>query len=121
MKFEDIIGHEEIKRSLRRAVDSGKVPHAFLFSGVSGIGKMRMARALAQYIHCKNPENGDSCGVCDSCVQHLHHNNPDLHFVYPILKKDGALISKDLIEPRMMQSSMVSTHTKQGCRSSVQR
>lgn len=98
MKFSDITGHKEIVDSLRSLVDSGKIPHAFLFSGVSGIGKHRTARALAQYIHCKNRSNGDACGVCSSCLQHQNHNNPDLHFIYPIVKKDGALISKDFIE-----------------------
>lgn len=99
MKFRDITGHKEIINSLKSLADSGRLPHAFLFSGLSGIGKFRTARAFAQYIHCKNHVNGDSCGVCSSCIQHQHHNNPDLHFIYPIVKKEGALISKDLIEP----------------------
>lgn len=98
MRFQEITGHTEIKDSLIRQADSGKIPHAFLFSGISGIGKMRMARAFAQYIHCKHPQNGDSCGNCPSCIQHQKFNNPDLHFVYPIVKKEGALISKDFIE-----------------------
>lgn len=108
MKFSDITGHKEIVDSLRALVDSGKIPHAFLFSGVSGIGKHRTARALAQYIHCKNRSNGDACGVCSSCLQHQNHNNPDLHFIYPIVKKDGALISKDFIEE---WREMLDTHS----------
>ncbi|MCH5235052.1 MAG: DNA polymerase III subunit [Muribaculaceae bacterium] len=98
MRFADITGHKEIIRSLQGLTEAGKIPHAFLFTGISGIGKMRTARALAQYIHCKNKKDGDSCGVCPSCLQHQKHNNPDLHFVYPIVKKEGALISKDMIE-----------------------
>lgn len=98
MKFKDITGHKEIKEALRALADSGKIPHALLFSGISGIGKMRTARAFAQYIHCKNRQNGDSCGVCPSCLQHQKHNNPDLHFVYPVLKRDGVQVSKDVIE-----------------------
>ena len=97
MKFSEITGHKEIIQSLRSLADSGKLPHAFLFSGISGIGKLRTARALAQYIHCRNHINGDSCGECPSCIQHQNHNNPDLHFIYPIVKKEGTLISKDLI------------------------
>lgn len=99
MKFRDISGHKEIIDSLKRLADSDKIPHAFLFSGISGIGKFRVARAFAQYIHCKNRKDGDSCGVCPSCLQHQKFNNPDLHFIYPIVKKEGALVSKDLIEP----------------------
>ncbi|MCH5240431.1 MAG: DNA polymerase III subunit [Muribaculaceae bacterium] len=98
MRFKDITGHQEIIKSLRQLADSKKMPHAFLFTGISGVGKLRAARAFAQYIHCKNHIDGDSCGVCPSCLQHQKHNNPDLHFIYPIVKKDGALISKDVIE-----------------------
>ncbi|MCH5240875.1 MAG: DNA polymerase III subunit delta' [Muribaculaceae bacterium] len=99
MRFADITGHEEIIDSLKGLTLSGKLPHAFLFSGISGIGKMRTARAFAQFIHCRNKTDGDSCGKCPSCLQHQKHNNPDLHFIYPIVKKEGALISKDMIEP----------------------
>lgn len=99
MKFKDITGHKEIISSLKALSDGGKIPHAFLFSGISGIGKFRTARAFAQYIHCKNKTDGDACGKCPSCLQHQKHNNPDLHFIYPIIKKEGALISKDMIEP----------------------
>ena len=99
MRFKDITGHKDIIQSLVKMADSGKLPHAFLFSGIPGVGKMRVARAFSQYIHCKNRANGDSCGVCPSCLQHQKYNNPDLHFIYPILKKEGALISKDMIEP----------------------
>lgn len=98
MKFKEITGHEEIKSTLRGLAESSRLPHAFLFSGISGIGKHRMARALAQYIHCKNRKDGDSCGYCPSCLQHQKHNNPDLHYVYPIIKKDKATLSKDYIE-----------------------
>lgn len=98
MKFSEITGHKEIISALRESVDSGKIPHAILFSGISGIGKIKTARAFAQYIHCQNRQDGDSCGKCPSCLQHQNLNNPDLHFVYPIVKKEGALISKDLIE-----------------------
>ena len=98
MKFRDITGHKEITESLRKLADSHKIPHALLFTGISGIGKLRTARALAQYIHCKNHHDGDSCGQCPSCLQHQNHNNPDLHFIYPIVKKEGALVSKDMID-----------------------
>lgn len=99
MKFSDITGHKEIISALSGLADSGKIPHAFLFAGASGVGKMLTARAFAQYIHCRNPKNGDACGECPSCLQHRNHNNPDLHFVFPVLKREGVQISKDLIEP----------------------
>ena len=98
MKFSEIAGHSETIEALRGMVDAGRIPHAILLSGISGIGKFRLARAFAQYIHCRNHINGDSCGVCPSCLQHQNLNNPDLHFVYPIVKRDGIAISKDLID-----------------------
>lgn len=98
MKFSDIAGHRETISTLQSVSDSAKIPHAILFSGISGIGKMRLARAFAQYVHCKNKTDGDSCGVCPSCLQHQKFNNPDLHFVYPVVKKDGCLISTDFID-----------------------
>ena len=87
MKFADIAGHEEAKAALRLMADSGKVPSTMLLSGPSGIGKMQLARAFAQYLHCTRRHNGDSCGVCPSCVQHTKFTNADMHFIYPIVKK----------------------------------
>lgn len=98
MKFSDIAGHSETIEALKSMADAGKIPHAILLSGISGIGKFRLARAFSQYIHCHNHVNGDSCGICPSCIQHQNLNNPDIHFVYPIVKRDGVQISKDLID-----------------------
>lgn len=99
MKFADIAGHADTIDALRRMADSGKIPHAILLSGISGIGKFRLARAFAQYVHCSNHRNGDSCGSCPSCLQHQKLNNPDLHFIYPVVKRDGSSISLDFIDP----------------------
>lgn len=98
MKFKDIAGHSDTINALRHMADTGKIPHAILLSGISGIGKFRLARAFAQYVHCRNHRDGDSCGECPSCLQHQKLNNPDLHFVYPVVKKDGVLVSKDVID-----------------------
>lgn len=97
MKFADIAGHTSTIDALRSAVDNGRIPHAVLLTGISGIGKFRLARALAQYIHCHNRTGGDACGRCPSCLQHQKHNNPDLHFVFPILKREGATLSNDFL------------------------
>lgn len=98
MKFSDIAGHKETIDALRSAVDSGRIPHAILLSGISGIGKFRLARAFAQYVHCRHRHDGDSCGICPSCLQHQKHNNPDIHFIYPVVKRDGAQVSTDFID-----------------------
>lgn len=101
MKFSDIQGHDDVKRQLVDMVDSNRIPHALLLEGKSGIGKMMLARALAQYIHCPNRSNGDSCGVCPSCIQHQSFNHIDTHFAFPVIKikgRSGGVISDDWID-----------------------
>lgn len=89
MKFADIPFHDDIKTRLRRMVDEGHIPHALLLEGPSGTGKFSLARAYASYIHCTNRTNGDSCGKCPSCVQHLNFNNIDTFYSFPVLKKNS--------------------------------
>ena len=89
MQFKDIIGHSEIKERLIKSVRDNHIAHAQLFSGMSGLGKMQMALAYAQYIHCTNRSIADSCGQCNSCLKYKKFIHPDLHFVFPILNKKG--------------------------------
>jgi DNA polymerase-3 subunit delta' len=52
MFFKDIVGHSELKRRLTEMVDSGRIPHAQLYTGAEGVGKLALAIAVAQYICC---------------------------------------------------------------------
>ncbi|MCR5659047.1 MAG: DNA polymerase III subunit delta [Bacteroidales bacterium] len=83
MQFKDVIGQEAVKQRLIASVQKNHVPHAQLFLGPAGCGKLPLALAYAQYILCPNHTETDSCGVCPTCqkVQKLVH--PDLHFVIP--------------------------------------
>ncbi len=84
MKFSDITGHSSTIKSLRELVDSDRIPHAILIAGAEGVGKMRLARAFTSYIYCQNrTPDGDSCGNCPACRQNSHHNNPDVHYIFP--------------------------------------
>jgi DNA polymerase-3 subunit delta' len=87
MFFKDIIGQNEVKERLVSSAKKGFIPHAQLFCGPEGIGKFPLALAYAQYLNCENPAEGDSCGKCASCVKYNHLTHPDLHFVFPIVKK----------------------------------
>jgi DNA polymerase-3 subunit delta' len=97
MRFADIPAHENVKQLLREMVDNNRLPHALLLEGPAGVGKFALARALAQYIHCENRHDGDSCGVCPSCKQHQEFNQLDTVYSFPILKSESAsAISDDL-------------------------
>lgn len=88
MRFCDIIGQETEKRQLRQAVLEGRIPHAQLFAGPTGVGKLALALAYAQYVSCPNRDEHDSCGTCPTCLQFNKLQHPDLHFVFPIIKGD---------------------------------
>lgn len=87
MFFKDIIGQKEVKARLIKSAKEGVIPHAQLFCGPEGVGKFPLALAYAQYLNCENPQEEDSCGVCPSCVKYNHLVHPDLHFVFPVVKK----------------------------------
>ena len=98
MKFSDVIGNSGAVKRLRRMIDTDQMPHALLLHGPAGVPKLGLARAAAQYIHCTNRTNGDSCGTCPSCLQHQSFNHADMFFSFPIvnLKKDP--VCEDFIE-----------------------
>ncbi|MBF0759443.1 DNA polymerase III subunit delta' [Dysgonomonas mossii] len=87
MFFKDIVGQSEVKERLVTSARKGLIPHAQLFCGPEGVGKFPLALAYAQYLNCENPRDNDSCGKCASCVKYAHLTHPDLHFVFPIVKK----------------------------------
>lgn len=91
MNFADVIGQEEVKQRLRLIVDEGRVPHAMLFAGPEGCGKLPMALAFASYLLCSDRHGGEPCGHCKSCKMLANrYEHPDLHFVYPIIKKGSS-------------------------------
>ena len=98
MLFKEIIGQEEVKRQLRASVREGRIPHAQLFAGISGIGKLQLALAYAQYLNCPHRTEEDSCGTCPTCLQFEKLQHPDLHFVFPIVKTDSADTCNDFLE-----------------------
>jgi len=66
--FADVVGQEHVVRTLRNAVEQGKVHHAYLFVGTRGTGKTSMAKILAACLNCEHGPTVEPCGKCDSCV-----------------------------------------------------
>ncbi len=90
MKFSDIPGQEALKQRLKNTIKEQRISHAQLFMGPEGNGKLALAIAYAQYINCPNRTEEDSCGVCPSCRQFEKLAHPDLHFIFPTVKKSGS-------------------------------
>ena len=84
--FRDVIGQEAAKQRLLQEVGEGRIPHAQLFCGPEGAGKLPLALAYAKYLCCTNPGPEGACGTCPSCVKWNKLVHPDVHFMFPIVK-----------------------------------
>ncbi len=84
MQFSDIYGLEDVKARLIEAVNKDHVAHAQLFLGPEGSANLAMAIAFATYLNCLEPEDGDSCGKCVSCLKCKKYIHPDIHYVFPV-------------------------------------
>ena len=85
--FDNIIGQKEYIASLRTAIDNNRLPHALLISGNEGTGGLALAYAAAQYLICPHSHDGDACGQCPQCLQLGKLQHPDVHFVFPVVRK----------------------------------
>lgn len=97
--FSDVVGQQNIKNRFIQSVKDRRIPHAQLFHGQPGVGKLALAIAYAQYICCKNRSESDACGECPSCVKFKQLAHPDLHFVFPVIKppKVSTVVSDDFL------------------------
>lgn len=68
-KFSDVIGQDHVTRTLKNALEQGRIAHGYIFSGHRGIGKTTIARILAMALNCQSSDKPvtEPCGICDSC------------------------------------------------------
>jgi len=67
-RFAEIVGQQHVTRTLRNAISSGQVAHAYLLAGPRGIGKTSIARLIAKAVNCPRAADGEPCDSCPSCV-----------------------------------------------------
>ncbi len=80
--FGDILGQGQAIKTIRQACLADRLPHGLIFAGPVGVGKATVARALARWLLCENPLDGEGCGSCSSCKLLQAGNHPDFHPVY---------------------------------------
>src|SRR5574344_129526 len=78
--FSSVVGQEALTTTLKNAVTSGKLAHAYLFCGPRGVGKTTCARIFAKVINCTNPRpDGDACGECASCKAFIEQRSLNIY------------------------------------------
>jgi DNA polymerase III subunit gamma/tau len=84
MRFEDVVGQLHVTRTLRNAITSNRLAHAYLFSGPRGVGKTTTARLLAKAVNCRAPQDANPDNLCDICKEITDGTSFD------VLEIDGA-------------------------------
>ena len=76
--FESMVGQENVTKILKNQIKSGKISHAYIFSGTRGTGKTSAAKVFSRAINCLNPKDGEPCNECEVCKNILEGNTTDV-------------------------------------------
>lgn len=104
-KFEDVVGQEHITATLKNAIKTGRIAHAFLFTGPRGVGKTTTARILAKVLNCEHPADFEPCNECAMCKSINDSQSMD------IIEIDGAS-NRGIDEIRTLRESVKYPPTK---------
>ncbi|MDE6956220.1 MAG: DNA polymerase III subunit gamma/tau, partial [Oscillospiraceae bacterium] len=66
--FDQVVGQEHVTQTLKRQVETGRLSHAYLFTGTRGTGKTSCAKLLARAVNCEHPVEGSPCNACPACL-----------------------------------------------------
>ncbi|MBF0193210.1 MAG: DNA polymerase III subunit gamma/tau [Magnetococcales bacterium] len=76
--FASLVGQENVTQALKNAMLGGRIPHAFLFTGIRGVGKTTLARLLSMCLNCESGVTPEPCGSCGSCTEIIAGVHPDV-------------------------------------------
>ncbi len=88
MLYSEVVGQEQMKHQITNLIDKKHMPHAIMLYATEGCGGLLFAIATAQYIVCTAKKNSESCGKCSACIKTQKLQHPDIHFSFPVYKRD---------------------------------
>ena len=102
MSFKEVIGQQSAVAFLKSAYKQGRIAHAYVFAGPSGVGKTNAAINFAKLLLCQGPKQEEPCDGCASCLKAAAGNHPDIQWVLP----DGQFIKIDAVREACRRLSL---------------